>query len=240
MADKNRYAQIAEMLAAEIADRPVDTQISSEHEIAARFGVGRATARAALYELERRLLVRRVRGVGTFVNRPIDYVLSRRRPPSGQQTILNAGGVPRKVVRDIRRVELSGEVADRLERSEGSPAHRLTRQSYVNGLVNSWTQEWIPVDLLPELNSAVRAVESLDAILRQMCSVVPVRDWCRVSSVLPLPEVAAGLEAERNRPVWLVESVSRDSRTGTPLMCSSAWFRPDGARIVVELDGARG
>ncbi|WP_233361596.1 ATP-binding cassette domain-containing protein [Streptomyces sp. GMR22] len=52
-------------------------------------------------------------------------------------------------------------------------------------LLGGWSQEWIPVDMLPELDAAVHTVESLDSILRQMCGVTPVRSWCRVSSVLP-------------------------------------------------------
>ncbi|MEU4657534.1 GntR family transcriptional regulator [Streptomyces sp. NPDC023723] len=237
MANRSRYAEIAEVLAAEIAGRPTGTRVSSEHEIAARFDVSRAAARAALQELEGRLLVRRVRGAGTFVNRPIDYVLSQRRAPSLHQTVRDAGAEARTVVRDIRRVPLAGEPAERLERPDGTPAHLLTRQNYINGLLNGWSQEFIPVDLLPELDAAVHAVESLDAILRQMCGVAPVRSWCRVSSVLPGPEAATGLETDRHRPVWLVESVSRDAPTGRPVMCSSTWSRPDGTRIIVELDG---
>ncbi|RMB85280.1 phosphonate metabolism protein PhnF [Streptomyces shenzhenensis] len=237
VANKSRYAEIADVLAAEIAGQPAGTRIASEHEIAARFAVSRAAARAAVQELEGRLLVRRVRGAGTFVNRRIDYVLSQRKAPSLHQTVREAGGDPRTVVRDVRRLALPGEMADRLERPEGSPAHLLTRQSYIDGLLSGWSQEWIPVDLLPELDAAVHAVESLDAILRQMCGVSPVRAWCRVSYSVPGPEVAAGLETDHTRPVWLVESLSRDRDTGRTVMCSNTWSRPDCTRIIVELDG---
>nr|WTB33478.1 GntR family transcriptional regulator [Streptomyces sp. NBC_00830] len=237
MANRSRYAEIAEVLAAEIADQPVGTKIASEHEIAARFKVSRAAARAAVQELEGRFLVRRVRGAGTFVNRRIDYVLSQRKAPSMHQTVREAGGELRTVVRDVRRIALIGEPAARLEREEGSEAHLLSRQSYINGLLNGWSQEWIPADLLTELSTAVHAVESLDTILRQMCGVAPVRAWCRVSSVLPDPVVAEGLETDHNRPVWLVESISRDADTGKAVMCSSTWSRQDSTRLVVELDG---
>ncbi|SED38012.1 UTRA domain-containing protein [Streptomyces melanosporofaciens] len=72
--------------------------------------------------------------------------------------------------------------------------------------------------MLPELDAAVHAVESLDTILRQMCGVTPVRAWCRVSSVLPDRRVAEGLETAHNRPVWLVESLSRDAASGRAVM----------------------
>ncbi|MDT0444784.1 GntR family transcriptional regulator [Streptomyces johnsoniae] len=237
MAKGSRYAEIANVLATEIADQSAGTQIASEHEIAARFGVSRAAARAAVQELEGRLLVRRVRGAGTFVNRRIDYVLSQRKAPSLHQTVREAGGEPRTVVRDVRRTALPADVAARLERPEGSEAHLLVRQSYIDGMLNGWAQEWIPSDLLPELDAAVHAVESLDSILRQVCRVDPVRAWCRVSYSLPGPEVAAGLETAHNRPVWLIESLSRDRETGTALMCSNTWSRPDCTRLIVELDG---
>ncbi|MBB5935475.1 GntR family transcriptional regulator [Streptomyces zagrosensis] len=237
MAKKSRYAEIADVLAAEIADQPAGARVSSEHEIAARFAVSRAAARAAVQELEGRLLVRRVRGAGTFVNRRIDYVLSQRKAPSMHQTVREAGGTPRTVVCDVRRVALRGELAARLEQPEGSEAHLLVRQSYIDGLLSGWAQEWIPLDLLPELDAAVHAVESLDSILRQMCGVSPVRAWCRVSYSLPTPEVAVGLESDHTRPVWLIESLSRDGDTGRPVMCSSTWSRPDSTRIIVELDG---
>jgi GntR family phosphonate transport system transcriptional regulator len=233
----SRYAEIADVLAEEIVDRPLGARISSEHEIAARFGVSRAAARAALQELEGRLMVRRVRGAGSFVNRPIDYVLSQRKAPSLHKTVEEAGGTARTVVREVRRVRLDERRAARLERPVGSEAHLLVRQSYINGLISGWSQEHIPVDLLPELDTAVHAVESLDSILRQMCRVTPVRAWCRVSYSLPGPEVAAGLEAERHRPVWLVESLSRDADSALAVMCSDTWIRPDSTRIIVELDG---
>jgi DNA-binding GntR family transcriptional regulator len=81
----------------------------------------------------------------------------------------------------------------------------------------------------------VRAVESLDQVLRQMGGVEPVRAWCRVSMELPPPEVAAGIETDQGRHVWLVESVSRDAHRGCPIMTSIWWTRPDVIRITVEM-----
>jgi DNA-binding GntR family transcriptional regulator len=232
-----RYLETAEVLAAELTTSPPGTKIASENEIAGRFGVSRAAARSAVQELERRLLVRRVQGSGTFVSRRIDYVISRDRAPSWHQTVRDAGGVPRSVVREVRREPLPGALASRLGRAAGEPAHLLIRQYYIDGLVASWSNEWIPVDMLPELDVAVRAVESVDEILRQLRNVRPGRAWCRVGMEIPASEVIAGLEIEGTRPVWLVESLSRDEQTGAALMCSNTWSRPDVCRIVVEMSG---
>jgi DNA-binding GntR family transcriptional regulator len=177
---RNRYTEIVAALACELAGSPVGSRVASEHEIAARFSVSRAAARAAVQELENRLLVRRVQGSGTFVNHRIDYVISPRKAPSWHQTVLDAGAVPRSVVLDIRSGTLTGDLAARLERSAGSRAHVLTRQYYINDLLATWTTEWIPDDVFPDAAEvAVRAVESVDLVLRQMAQVEPVRAWCR-------------------------------------------------------------
>jgi DNA-binding GntR family transcriptional regulator len=234
---KNRYGEIVDALVAEIAQCPPGSRVASEHQIAERFQVSRAAARKAVQELESRLLVRRVHGSGTFVSRRIDYVISPRKAPSWHQTVREAGATPRSVVRDVRREPLPEDLAARLERAAGDPAHLLVRQYYVDSLLSSWTNEWIPLDVLPDIDAAVHSVESVDLILRQMAGVCPVRAWCRVSFDIPCAEVATGLEMEYGRPVWLVESLSRDAPGGQPVMCSNSWSRPDASRIVVEMDG---
>src|ERR1700760_3504002 len=78
---KSQYAEIVDALVGDLAGRRPGARFASEHEIAARFAGSRAVAGAALRELESRLLVRRVRGSGTFVNGRIDYVISAHRPP---------------------------------------------------------------------------------------------------------------------------------------------------------------
>lgn len=233
-----RYLEIADVLAVELAALSPGTRLEGEHGITRRFGVGRAAARAALQELERRLLVRRVQGAGTFVNRRIDYTISRDRPPSWHETVTAAGGRPRSVVRGIDALPLPAERAALLELPAGTPSYRLVRQSYIDDLLASRVHEWVPLQLVADLDLAMHAVESLDHVLRQMGRVSPVRAWCRVSLDVPPAEVRHGLEMEASQPVWLVESVSRDAGSGQALMCSRSWMRADAVRVVVELGSA--
>ena len=233
---KSQYAGIVDALVGELAGCRPGARVASEHEIAARFAVSRAVAGAALRELESRLLVRRVRGSGTFVNGRIDYVISADRAPSWHQAVRAAGAEPRSAVRSVTAEPLPDDLAARLERPPGSPAHRIIRQGWINGMPSAWAIEWIPDDVFPDgADVAVRAVESLDQVLRQMAKVEPVRAWCRVSMELPPPEVTAGLEIDQGRHVWLVESVSRDARRAFPIMTSIWWTRPDVVRVTVEM-----
>lgn len=231
----SRYLDIAEQLASELAGMRAGARVSGEHDITLRFGVGRAAARAALQELERRLLVRRVQGAGTFVNRRIDYVISHDRRPSWHETVSAAGAQPRTVVRGVDVVGLPEEPAALLDLPPGTPAHRLRRQSYIDDLLAAASHEWIPVATVPELGAALHAAESVDLVLRQVGGVEPVRSWSRVSLDVPPADVLAGLQMESMAPVWRVESLSRDGSTGRPVMCSSSWMRADALRVVVEL-----
>jgi DNA-binding GntR family transcriptional regulator len=233
---KSQYVEIVDTLVDDLTGCRPGARVASEHEIAARFAVSRAVAGAALRELESRLLVRRVRGSGTFVNGRIDYVISADRAPAWHQAVRAVGAEPHTTVRSLTAEPLPDDLADRIGRSPGSPAHRLVRQSWINGMPSGWAIEWIPDDVYPDgADVALRAVESLDQVLRQMAKVEPVRAWCRVSMELPPPDVAAGLEIDAGRHVWLVESVSRDARRDFPVMTSITWSRPDVIRIIVEM-----
>lgn len=219
---KSQYSEIVDALASDLAGCRPGSRVASEHEIAARFAVSRAVAGAAVRELESRLLVRRVRGSGTYVNGRIDYVISADRAPSWHKTVQEAGTEPRSAVRSVDRAPLPDDLVKRLEREPGGPAHRLIRQSWINNLPAGWVREWIPDDLFPDAaDVAIRSIGSLDQVLRPMAKVDPVRAWCRVSMELPSTEVAAGLESDPGRPVWLVESVSRDATRGFPVMTST-------------------
>jgi DNA-binding GntR family transcriptional regulator len=230
-----RYLEIADRLAAELADCRPGTRVASEPELATRFGVGRAAARSALQELERRLLVRRVQGAGTFVNRRIDYVISHSRPPSWHATVSAAGATPRSQIKAVERIPMPADKAEQLDRPAGTPTHRVVRHFFIDDLLASWTEELIPVEVAPDLDVALHSVESVDLVLRQLGRVRPVRAWCRASVDIPPPEVLRGLGIEASVPVWRIDSVNRDAGTGQVLMASSAWTRADAVRVVVEL-----
>src|SRR6202007_1803422 len=143
-----------------------------------------------------------------------------------------AGRAPLSAFRSTPAEPLPADLAARLEREPGSPAHRIVRQSWINAMPAGWVIEWIPDDMFPDRGDVgVRAVESLDQVLRQMGGVEPVRAWCRVSMELPPPEVATGLETDPGRHVWLVESVTRDAKSHIPVLANIWWARPDVIRV---------
>ncbi|XVV12596.1 GntR family transcriptional regulator [Actinoplanes sp. CA-131856] len=226
---------IAETLAEEFSALPSGVKVATEAEIARRFRVGRAAARAALQELERRSLVRRVRGAGTFTARRLDYLISPDHPPSWSATVRASGAIPRTAVLACDVVAMPATVATRLHRAAGDRCFLLRRRSYTNDMPASWGNEWVPADLVPELPAALRVEESLDHILRVMAQVTPQRAWTRGLLESSSVEVASALGTHPGDPAWRVENVNRDAVDGRPLMFTERWIRADTVRVVFEV-----
>src|SRR5262245_57986254 len=128
-----RYLDIAEDLAARLPEYGPGGRLPTEAELAEQLQVNRLTARAAIQELERRFLVRRYRGVGTFVATRIDYVVTAENPPSWHETVRLAGGTPREQTEHIEVLRRPPAAARRmLDLRAGEKAIALSRLRYVN------------------------------------------------------------------------------------------------------------
>ncbi|MFC7403528.1 GntR family transcriptional regulator [Georgenia alba] len=226
---------LARRLGEEFAGLPAGTRVASEHELMRRFGVSRSLVRAALDELVTRFLLRRVQGAGTFLNNRIDYVISSRNPPSLHQTVAAAGSEARTFLVDVTQMPVPDVVATALECDPGTPLNRLLRVGYVDDLIANSIEEWLAPEVLEHVDVSLRAVESLNEVLR-MGRYQPVRAWSRAAPDFPPEDVEERLELERAVPVWTIETVTRDARTGRALLYSRSWMRQDVIRLVFEFD----
>src|SRR5579875_4136866 len=96
------YLLLSDELEAKLLSASPGDPVASETELARQYRVSRLTARAALQELERRHLVRRIQGRGTFVLRRVDYRISTDGPPSFTEIVTAAGGHPTTTVERVR------------------------------------------------------------------------------------------------------------------------------------------
>ncbi len=95
------YLAVSHELELELVNAEAGAPVSSEAELARRYRVSRLTARAALQELERRHLVTRIQGRGTFVLRRLEYRIAPDGPASFTEIVTRAGG--RATLHDQRR-----------------------------------------------------------------------------------------------------------------------------------------
>jgi DNA-binding GntR family transcriptional regulator len=224
-------SDLVDALAATIRRMHPGDRLPSEHQIMTRHGVTRATARAAVQELEDLFLVRRVQGTGTFVNRRIDYPISQAQAPSFHRTVEAAGATARTVLIGRGTAAVAPDLARQLEIPECTETLRLERLGYIDGLPACFFQEWFNPRAVPDLDVALRVFESVAEVF-EAGGFHPVRTSSRGTVDIAPPTVCARLELPRNRQTWLVESTNTDRTTGMPLMLSRAWTRLDQVRMI--------
>lgn len=231
------YLDLADDLARRLRRAEAGTRVISEHELARAKGVSRPTARAALQELERRYLVRRVRGAGTFVHRRIDYTIGPDTPPSWSEGVRAAGSTPLARVERFRTAVASTEVRLRLELPAGARAATLVRTDFVDGLPAGLGTSSLPDDLVPGLGEHLAPGTSGGSIYRTLVDqygLDPVRTWTTASLEIPPPDIAAQISLEAPEPTWYLESVNRDRTTWRPVEFARGWLRADVFRIILQ------
>lgn len=225
---------VADTLAEDVARASAGARVPSEHEIAARFDLNRLTARAALQELERRHLVHRVKGHGTYVARRIDYTIGPAGSPSWSETVRAAGGNPRTELESIRRARPTVAVAKKLGLDDGQRVWKVSRLRFVDERLAGCADTFVPVELAPDLSAQLPPGGSLTATLADHYGAAPVRGDYRAELQLPPPRIERRLELD-DRPWMLLAGGRTDCRRQKrPLEVSTAWLRADIFRLVLE------
>lgn len=225
--------EIAHQLAAELEDLPDGARIPGEHRLAARFSVTRSHFRSVMDFLAEQHVVRRVHGAGTYVNRPLDFTISSRYPPSFHATVEAQGRAAKTVLVDVTESRVPEDVAVSLCCPPGRRVTKLTRLGLIDGRVARCAYEWILPETVSEVGTALGAVESLHEVLC-MGRRLPQRDRTVVSSEYPPAEIEKLLELHRPVATWRVQTLVRDGEAGVPLMVSRTWSRQDVIRLIVE------
>ncbi|MEZ0364470.1 GntR family transcriptional regulator [Mycobacterium sp. pUA109] len=230
----SKYQEIARVLHGEIRVLPDGHRAPSEHEVAQRFGVARSTARAALQRLTALNVIRRVRGVGSFVSHRIDYPIAADHAPSWSATVRASGAVPRSAVLSCTHEHPPVELRDKLALAAAERCHRLVRLSYVNEIPSAWGVEWVPTALVPDLAVAMRVNDSLHDVLLN-AGVTPRRSWVHASAEQFDSDVAAQLNAPEASLGWYIESLNVDADDHRPVSLSQRWIRADILRVIFQV-----
>jgi GntR family transcriptional regulator len=229
------YAQLAELLRLEIADRQAGGelyQLPSENELSERHGLSRATVRHALDELERAGIIYRQKGVGAFAPvRRIEQDLTRL--VSTTEEMQQRGVALRTRVLSVTEIPAPPHVAIPLELTVSSPVVELRRLREVDGSPVSLQTAYLPAAFCPRL-----AENDLTASLyRLLESRYGLRLWSGRETLRArgaTPREAALLQIGVGAPVMFAERITF-AATGTPVEYLEAVWRGDRHDFTVSL-----
>lgn len=230
------YLSVADELAEQISGKPTGFRLPSETELARDLGVGRLTVRAALAELERRYVIRRKQGSGTFVSHRIPYPIGRHQPPSWSQSIRQAGFEPEVRTRDWRLLAPPPEVRQAFGPDDAAVALLISRDRYINGELVGFAESYFNTTVVPDLPQRLPTEGSIFTTLECEYGLNPVRGWFGVALDPAPADVAQHLELTGRPPIIAIRSrtdaAALENRT---IEFTTSWLRADIFRIEVEL-----
>jgi GntR family phosphonate transport system transcriptional regulator len=185
------------------------TQLPTEAELSAQFGVNRHTVRRALEELSRDGLVRVEQGRGSFVAEDVlDYNVEARTRFS--EWIRKHNKEPSGIVRQLREIPADQRVAAGLGVRGGSRVVVLERLGFADDRPVSLARHYFPTSRLKGILQALQTTPRITEALRAVGVDDYLRQQTRVTARLPTQTEADLLRMARNRPVLITENVNVD------------------------------
>lgn len=221
-----KHRQLREILLAMITtELSPGRPIPSERELGARFGVSRATVRAAVGQLVSDGHLERAQGKGTFVAAP--RVRSELHLASFTADMRRRGLRPGTTVLRAEVVTAPAPVAGALSLQDDAPVHRVERLRTADGTPMAHELGWYPAarfPTLPEEDLAGSVYEVLDRLGARPDAGHQVM-WAAACD-----EVRATLLAvEVGSPLFVFERTA--TAAGAPVEHVTSWFRADRYQV---------
>lgn len=229
------YLSLSQRLEQELATAAPGDLVASENELARLHKVSRLTARAALQELERRHLVRRVQGRGTFVVHRLDYKITTDGPASFTEIVRAAGGNPATSTDEVIQRPPTAAERRSLDLADGDAVIELRRRRWLDGDLAGVIDSVLPGKLMPGLAERLGADGSLHAALAGAYDLAPRRTWFRCEIEAAPRDVAERLELRGRPDLFHAQGRLESSRLGLPLEINNWWLRTDLFNVVIEI-----
>ncbi|NDK35017.1 GntR family transcriptional regulator [Rhodovulum sulfidophilum] len=203
------YQTVIDTIVARIAsgELPSGALLPSETQLGAELGVSQGTARKALSELEKRGLVQRAQGRGTFVTLRTPemslFNFFRLRSPDGTLTApeLVSETVIRRQATAEERAALFGRPEEVIE---------IRRVRSVGGRRTTYERSCLPPALYPGIVDRAPLPNALYVLYQRAYSIIIVRADEKLRAVGAPADVAAALELGEGAPVLLMRRAAVD------------------------------
>lgn len=157
--EKPLYLQLVDELEVAIRERMApNDKLFSERELTQVYGVSRITVRLALQELEKRGLVYKKHGKGTYVSEISDTAVDLSQSYSFTEQMKKIGKVPRTSILSFKLVKASDYIAQHLQLSQGEEVFEVERLRLADEVPMMLERTYVPTSLFPAL-TAIRMRE---------------------------------------------------------------------------------
>lgn len=229
------YLVLSDELEAELASAEPGDPVVSETELARQRRVSRLTARAALQELERRHLVRRIQGRGTFVLRRLDYRVAPDGPASFTEIVTEAGGKPSTTVEGFEERLATPAERRALDLPPRAKVIELSRRRWLDDEPVGYGRSIMPLSLVPGIKDHLEDGASLYRVLVDRYDLEPRRAWFRTEVLFAPPEVARLLYLRNRADLYYNQGRLESARLRRPIEMNDGWLRTDIFNVVVEV-----
>jgi len=235
------YHQLKVLLRDEIESGrwPAGARIPSEPELCRLLDVSRTVVRQALGALEHERLLRRRKGLGTFVAEPKIRGRLVQSLTGFHDDMLAQGRTPRTVVLRQAVIPAGGKVGDRLGIPTDSRVVVIERVRSVDHEPIVFVTTYLPADLVPGLDTIDLTDSSLYQTLAARYDLHIERGRRSLESIRADDEVAARLQIEVGEPVLFLSSVTYLA-DGRAIEYYEASHRGDRSVLEVDLVRQRG
>jgi GntR family transcriptional regulator len=216
---------------------PEGSQLPPEMELLQMMGISRTTLREALRILEEQRLIRKRRGLGTFVmERAIIKDMSRNFGIT--EMISQAGYTP--ATRDFKIFldKASKTLAEKLSISDESMTVVIERVRTANNIPIVWTRDIMPQDYLGNWMPTSTDLDgiSLYECLQRYANIRIVEGIASFSPVQASREIAEKLAIQRNALLLLIEQVDHDQNQ-RPVLYSAEYHLTDKFNFIIHRKG---
>lgn len=213
------------------------SQLPPEMELLQMLGISRTTLREALRILEEQRLIRKRRGLGTFVlDRTIVKDMSQNFGIT--EMISEAGYVPGTRDSEIYEEPASKTLAEKLDIPLNSELVVIDRVRTANDTPVVWTRDIMPREYLRGWMPATAELDgfSLYDCLGRYANIRIISGTASFSPIQANREIAEKLKVQRNSLLLVIEQVDHD-QTHRPVLYSLEYHLTDKFNFIIQRKG---